>query len=155
MSVPPQCIAEFWGLNQVGVLQKNAWAGADLLQDIVSDVDVNEPSPFRANNAMQVHATPSFAFRPRANLSKAAFRLGCYEQVWSKPEGVDESFAKKDLDKDLRLFSKANGDVLDLLLQTKRPGWILFGLSEMGSTKGTDLMLAYAHTAFEPEWWHR
>ena len=90
----------------------------------------------------------------------AAFHLWiCHalgEQVWSKPEGLDETFMTKDLDKDLRLFSKANGDVLDLLLQTKRPGWILFGLSEMGSTKGTDLMLAYAmclRKAFEPEWW--
>jgi hypothetical protein len=101
---------------------------------LTEDVEmISEPSSFKA-----------------ANLASSR-----NQQVWSKPEGLDETFMTKDLDKDLRLFSKANGDVLDLLLQTKRPGWILFGLSEMGSTKGTDLMLArvegmdvYTHDLF-------
>jgi hypothetical protein len=75
----------------------------------------------------------------------ASLSADLHIQEWARPSGLDSSFIPRDLTVDFRMFSKADErtGLFDLVLQTKRKGWILFGLSEMGSTKGSDLMLAH------------
>lgn len=60
----------------------------------------------------------------------------------TSPPVIDSTFRSHKREDHVRMWSKSDAGSLELVLQTKKRGWLLFGLSEMGSTIGADIMLA-------------